>query len=430
MFKRTIGLLLVAILLVCLPPGSAMAAGADAPASWAEESVGAAIKLDLVPQPMQSNYLQAATRAEFAALAVALYEKVTGGEIAGRVTFADTQDVNVQKAAYIGVIKGVGHDRFNPDGVLNREQAATMLTRLAQAVGRPLHYILPPFEDMDSVSSWAERSVGHVYAAQADGHMSRIMIGLSDALFAPKSIYTREQSIVTILRLYTFLTSPLYQYDRFYECRDGEDGYDAVVSILQIPRALPVTAGAVMQVTGDHLQVNMELTLGPGEDYRVLQQAEMQDKIVLFTLFERFQTIEFVYRQYEYGLASITTREQAETAFGRPLAPYGEVEELFTGEFAEYLAALQYSLDVKSVISYDDEVLPSLPSNESIAELFEAAVKMLSRYQYSEPFYALNNDFGGEIHIDDSDGGEVIDGVPYLKTDVQYGRRSIRIRNC
>ena len=84
--------------------------------------------------------------------------------------------MNVQKAAAIGVVSGVGNNRFDPDAQLTREQAAT-------------------FADNDSVSSWALEQVGHVQAAG-------IMSGTGGNMFSPKQPYTREQSIVTILRLF------------------------------------------------------------------------------------------------------------------------------------------------------------------------------------------------------------------------------------
>ena len=166
----------------------------DQPSPWATGQVNAAIAAGLVPQSLQSRYNQSTTRAEFCALAVALYEN-TNGEITGRSTFSDTNDVNVQKAAFIGVVGGVGNNRFAPDDTLTREQAATMLTRLADAVGKPFPKLAPTFTDKAAISSWAFEAVGQ---AQAAG----IMGGVDGNRFAPKDPYTREQSIATILRLF------------------------------------------------------------------------------------------------------------------------------------------------------------------------------------------------------------------------------------
>lgn len=171
-----------------------------APSSWAIDQVAEAVRLYLVPYNLQSNYTQTATRAEFCALAVELYETVTGKEITARATFSDTSDVNVQKMAGIGVINGVGGGKFDPDGQLTREQAATILSRLAEAMGRPLPEAAASFADNASIASWAMDAVGRV---QAGG----LMDGVGNGLFSPQGSYTREQSMLTILRLYELTQS-------------------------------------------------------------------------------------------------------------------------------------------------------------------------------------------------------------------------------
>ena len=166
-----------------------------APSSWAIDQVAEAVRLYLVPYNLQSNYTQTATRKEFCALAVELYEKVTGEEITERATFSDTTDINVQMMAGIGVINGVGNGKFDPDGELTREQAATILVRLADAMGKPLPEGTASFADNSSIASWAIEAVGR---AKAGG----IMDGTGNNTFSPQGAYTREQSILTVMRLY------------------------------------------------------------------------------------------------------------------------------------------------------------------------------------------------------------------------------------
>ena len=167
----------------------------DQPSSWAAEQVSAAVSAGLVPENLQAKYTQTATRAEFCALAVELYEKVTGSEITQRATFSDTTDVNVQKMAGIGVISGIGNNQFDPNGKLTREQAATILVLLADALGQPLPEGTASFADNSSISSWALESVGR---AKAGG----IMDGTGSNRFSPQGAYTREQSIMTAYRLF------------------------------------------------------------------------------------------------------------------------------------------------------------------------------------------------------------------------------------
>jgi len=187
----------IAVMLVfVLTQGFGMIAQASTqPSPWAVDYVEMAIELNIVSQNLQANYTQPTTRAEFAALAVTLYEKVTGSTVTGRMRFNDTVDIDVQKAGYLGVTTGVGNGNFNPNGQLTREQAAVMLARLADVIGQPLSQSAPTFADNWQLSSWAYDAVGQVQAAG-------IMGGVGDNRFAPSGNYTREQSIVTILRLF------------------------------------------------------------------------------------------------------------------------------------------------------------------------------------------------------------------------------------
>ena len=89
---------------------------------------------------------------------------------------------------------------FDPNATLSREQAATMLSRLAYIIEVPLPVQEAKFADNSSISSWALEPVGQV---QAVG----IMQGVGNDRFAPKEPYTKEQSIITIIRLYDYITS-------------------------------------------------------------------------------------------------------------------------------------------------------------------------------------------------------------------------------
>ncbi len=170
------------------------------PSDWAKGDVLAAIGAGIVPGTLQDGYQTTTTRAEFCALAVGFYETITGEEIVERMSFSDTDDVNVEKMAGLGVVNGMGDGTFDPDGTLSREQAATILARLAEVVGMPLDMADPIFSDIDRASDWALDAIGQVQAAE-------IMTGMGDNRFAPQGEYSREQSIITVLRLFR-LVSP------------------------------------------------------------------------------------------------------------------------------------------------------------------------------------------------------------------------------
>jgi len=167
----------------------------DTASDWARDGINEAFELGLIPQALQNHYRNDITRAEFSALGVALYETATGREITGRMTFNDTDDVNAQKLAYLGVIQGTGGGNFSPNMQFNREQAAAILTRLANAIGEPFPQAAPTFADNAQMSAWARDYIGRVQAAG-------IMEGIGDNRFDPQGTFTREQSIITILELF------------------------------------------------------------------------------------------------------------------------------------------------------------------------------------------------------------------------------------
>ena len=150
----------------------------EKPSSWAEEDVAAAVDAGIVPQKLQYLYTSPTNRSDFCALAVLLFENVVGQDITERSTFVDTDDVNVEKMAALGVVNGVGDNKFAPNTQITREEAATMLARLAEAMGKPLLPQSPAFNDNSDISSWAFDAAGQVQAAG-------IMGGVGDNTFAP-----------------------------------------------------------------------------------------------------------------------------------------------------------------------------------------------------------------------------------------------------
>ena len=180
--------------------------GLDIASEWASESITRAHSLGLIPTslfafPTFTDYTLPTTRAEFAALAVALYEVTTSREITGRMEFNDTSDINVQKMGYLGVLTGVGGGNFAPDDILTREQAAVILVRLINTIPQimPQVTLSPEYLAITDISSWA---VQYVHSLIAAG----IMTGMGDGTFAPQDYFTRERSIVTIMRVYDFIS--------------------------------------------------------------------------------------------------------------------------------------------------------------------------------------------------------------------------------
>ncbi|MBQ3078325.1 MAG: fibro-slime domain-containing protein, partial [Clostridia bacterium] len=108
--------------------------------TWALPELERADELGLIPDSLRGADLTAPiTRAEFAAVAVKVYEALANGEALPAVSnpFVDTSDLEVLKAYNTGITAGISDSEFAPDALLNREQCATMLTRVFKRVTLP-----------------------------------------------------------------------------------------------------------------------------------------------------------------------------------------------------------------------------------------------------------------------------------------------------
>ena len=169
---------------------------------WATAELARADELGLIPDCLEGEDLtQDITRAEFAAVAVKVYEALSGTAAIPAVNnpFTDTSDVEVLKAYNIGAVNGTSATTYDPDALLNREQAATMLTRVFKKISLvgwtlqtdgqfTLPYTKPAaFADDKDISDWAKDSV---YFMAANG----IINGVGNNKFAPKNVTTEEQA--------------------------------------------------------------------------------------------------------------------------------------------------------------------------------------------------------------------------------------------
>lgn len=174
--------------------------------SWAEDEVNAAYGAGLIPALTGNpGYTDAITREQFAELVVQFLRTVDP-EITDSHTeltmFDDCQNHIVALAAEVGIVTGVGNNKFAPKQTTNREQIATMIARaigvLESAKGvdfTPASASMDGFTDKGQVSGWAVEGVGTLAA-------NGIMNGTSATTLSPKNSCTVEQSICLLYRVY------------------------------------------------------------------------------------------------------------------------------------------------------------------------------------------------------------------------------------
>ena len=170
---------------------------------WANEELEKADMMNLIPDVLvDADLTKPITRAEFAAVAVKTYEALSGTKAIPAVVnpFIDCSDIEVLKAYNIGAVNGMSATTFVPDALLNREQAATMLTRVFKRVSIPgwtlaadsqfsLDYEKPsPFADDALISAWAKDSVYFMAA-------NSIINGMGNNIFAPKNTTSEQEAL-------------------------------------------------------------------------------------------------------------------------------------------------------------------------------------------------------------------------------------------
>ena len=165
----------------------------DIPSIWAQTEVWEAITKGIVPYNLQNSYEQPITRQEFCQMATALWRGEDTALETKKSPFLDVDDTAVTRAYELGIIKGVGQAKFDPQRNITREEAATMLMRIGrlfqvQGGGQNI-----AFEDISEISGWSKEGVEYVST-------NGIMTGVQSC-FYPKETYTVQEAILTFNRL-------------------------------------------------------------------------------------------------------------------------------------------------------------------------------------------------------------------------------------
>ncbi|MGZ9584388.1 S-layer homology domain-containing protein [Paenibacillus marinisediminis] len=167
--------------------------------NWAVHEVKRAEKYGLITESIKDNLNSPITREEFAELAARLYEVYMNKPVtpAPAGTFIDTNNSEVLKAYKLGIINGIGNNKFEPNGLTNREQVATMLSRAIQVMAPNADYSTagaPEFADDDKIAPYFINNVKymakHEYVKGMDGH------------FDPQGNCTREMAVLIAVRIY------------------------------------------------------------------------------------------------------------------------------------------------------------------------------------------------------------------------------------
>ena len=164
---------------------------------WAREQVDSAAVKGLMADCLGDDFTVNITRAEFAAVAVELYEAMSGetAPAPGENPFNDTTDPVIIQANGLGIVNGKGDGVFAPADPVTRQEAALMLSRIYTKLGGEIPKVeSTTFADNDKVSSWAMDAVAFMSGKE-------IVNGVGGNQFDPQGNASIEQALIIALRM-------------------------------------------------------------------------------------------------------------------------------------------------------------------------------------------------------------------------------------
>ncbi len=207
--------------------------------SWAAAELDKAAEYGLITQRIKNNMSAKVTREEFAEIALKLYEKYTGkSALQGNTRFSDTSNPEILKAANLGLVTGVGDNRYAPAELVTREQMATILFRAMKVINPVGNYQTQGaavFADNDKVESWARDAVYYCYKVQIVKGVGKIN---GADRFDPDGNATREQAVLVSLRAYESLAGKSSTVDTGSDTVTASGAHPSQ-SKLNLPKGFP-----------------------------------------------------------------------------------------------------------------------------------------------------------------------------------------------
>ena len=247
--KRILSAVLAAALLVGSVPA---ALAADIDSHWSKPYVTSLHELGIInPSASTGNYTPeaAVTRWEFMRYINRAFDFTEKASISySDVQTSDPYYETIQIAVKHGYINGTGNNKMSPEGILTREQAATILGRLHKYAPAASASKLDVFTDKSRIASYA---TSYVAEAVSQGYIN----GYTDGTFKPQGNLKRGE-IAKIL--YFYLGSSLGESGKQYTSADF-NGDTKNVTISAACTLSDATVNGNLYITEDVLSGNVNL---------------------------------------------------------------------------------------------------------------------------------------------------------------------------
>lgn len=188
---------------------------------WAKAEIVKANEYNLLTDKTAGNYTKSVTREEFCELTVKLYRSLSGKELPEVTSgpFTDTQNKSVMIANKLGIVNGIGKNRFAPNNSATREEIAVMLYRTIKAAKPGNNYSAANifrFNDQYMISGWALNEV--LYLSEAG-----IINGSGNNMFNPHRNTSREEAIALVKRIYEGFDGKYVESDDISSAADSRN---------------------------------------------------------------------------------------------------------------------------------------------------------------------------------------------------------------
>ena len=208
--KKVLAMTISIILAFFAATGAAETENEYGCSEWAVENIERALSVSLMDSEKNYDYKSKISRLEFCELIFNVvvqtpffaewYEKnADDSDETFRFKekfFDDLEDSRVNFLHYIGIIYGKTEREFAPNDGLTREEAAVIIVRMIdRVINMETTEMWYDYNDVDEISDWSLNSV------QKISNLG-FMKGIGDNKFAPKDIYTIEQAVATVVRVF------------------------------------------------------------------------------------------------------------------------------------------------------------------------------------------------------------------------------------
>ncbi len=172
-----------------------------APAEWAKPSYYSVKYEEVIDSGMTVDRLfqKNITREEFIEMLVKIYldeKNINIESVESDDYFSDTSNPYIEYAYKLGIVKGVGDNKFLPYNNVTRQEMAVMMKNILDKLKLTnSNYNRSIFSDRYDVSNWAVNAVDYCY-------YNNLINGMGNNLFKPKENATREQSFKLIDNIY------------------------------------------------------------------------------------------------------------------------------------------------------------------------------------------------------------------------------------